>query len=198
MVDLHPCVDFTTDSELLGTEVDASAGGIRLMLGKWVVRCLGRLQDAVRRARIEQIKSSLHHCGKNVCLYYPVVIEGAEYVTIGENTALAPFVHVWGHGNVFIGVNCMIASHCAIASVTHDYSRTPMNTSNVAAPVRIGDDVWIGAHSTVLPGVTIGDGAVIGAGSVVTRDIPAYSIAYGAPAVVRAKRFPSPSSTNEG
>ena len=55
-----------------------------------------------------------------------------------------------------------------------------------AAPITIGDNVWIGGDVTILPGVTIGEGAVIGAGSVVTKDIPAHTLAYGNPC--RARR----------
>ena len=51
-------------------------------------------------------------------------------------------------------------------------------------PVTIGNDVWIGMRSIIMPGVTIGEGAVIGAGSVVTKNIPPYSIAVGTPAKV--------------
>ena len=56
------------------------------------------------------------------------------------------------------------------------------------APVRIGNDVWIGAHAVVLKGVTIGDGAVIAAGAVVTKDVPAGVIAGGMPARVIRQR----------
>lgn len=52
-------------------------------------------------------------------------------------------------------------------------------------PVRIGDDVWIGGNVVILPGVTIGEGCTIGAGSVVTKDIPPFSVAVGNPCTVR-------------
>jgi maltose O-acetyltransferase len=51
-------------------------------------------------------------------------------------------------------------------------------------PITIGNDVWIGGHSTILPGVTIGDGAVIAAGSVVTKDVSPRSLVAGNPAKV--------------
>jgi acetyltransferase-like isoleucine patch superfamily enzyme len=152
-------------------------------------KCMLGLSELLDHARVRKLKATLHHCGKNVTLHLPIIIEGAQYVTIGENTTIAPFVHIWGHGNVFIGVNCMIASHCAITSVTHDYTVAPMIGKTTSAPIRIGNDVWIGAHCTVLPGVAIGDGAVVGAGSIVTKDIPAWSVAYGVPAVVKKMRI---------
>jgi serine acetyltransferase len=56
-------------------------------------------------------------------------------------------------------------------------------------PVVIEEDVWIGSNTVILPGVTVGRGSIIGAGSIVTKDIPRYSIAFGNPAIVHSKRF---------
>lgn len=56
-------------------------------------------------------------------------------------------------------------------------------------PVRIGNDVWVGARAIILSGVTIGDGAVIGAGAVVARDVPPYAVAAGNPARAARMRF---------
>jgi galactoside O-acetyltransferase len=63
-----------------------------------------------------------------------------------------------------------------------------MNESFVRAPVRIEDDVWIGAHSVIFPGVVLGRGSVVGAGSIVTRDVEPFSIVAGVPAKVLRKR----------
>jgi acetyltransferase-like isoleucine patch superfamily enzyme len=54
--------------------------------------------------------------------------------------------------------------------------------------VTIGDDVWIGTHTTILPGVTIGSGCVIGAGAVVSSNIPEYAVAAGVPAKIIRQR----------
>jgi maltose O-acetyltransferase len=60
----------------------------------------------------------------------------------------------------------------------------------VTSPVSIGDGVWLGARSVILPGVTVGDGAVVSTGAVVTKDVPPNSVVAGAPAVVVVKRLP--------
>jgi acetyltransferase-like isoleucine patch superfamily enzyme len=63
-------------------------------------------------------------------------------------------------------------------------------TPRARGPVKIGNDVWIGGHSLILSGVTIGDGAVVAAGSVVSRDVRPYAIVAGVPATERRRRFP--------
>jgi acetyltransferase-like isoleucine patch superfamily enzyme len=145
------------------------------------VAFLGRLED-------RRVKNTLHACGRNVKLYHPIVFYGAEALDIGDNTSIAPYVHIWCGGRVIIGANCMIGSHVAISSLTHDYREPDMSRTIVAKPVVIGDGVWIGAHAVIMPGVTVGNGAVVGAGSVVTRDVPGNAIAHGVPARVSRYR----------
>jgi acetyltransferase-like isoleucine patch superfamily enzyme len=59
-----------------------------------------------------------------------------------------------------------------------------------SAPIRIGNDVWIGYGVTILKGVTVGDSAIVGAGPIVTEDVPLYSIVAGVPARIIRKRLP--------
>ena len=74
----------------------------------------------------------------------------------------------------------------------HDYSKADFGINvefESHLPVRIGNDVWVGAHCLILDGVSIGDGAIIGAGAVVAKDIPPYTLAGGVPAKVIRQRF---------
>jgi len=108
---------------------------------------------------------------------------------IGSHTYIGEFNNIRaGGGFIRIGNNCSISQHITIVASNHAYEKDKLikeqcwSTDNNF--VIIEDDVWIGANSVVLPGVSIGRGAVIGAGSVVTKDIPAYAIAVGNPSKV--------------
>ncbi|MFI4855381.1 MAG: acyltransferase [Phycisphaerales bacterium JB065] len=109
-------------------------------------------------------------------------------IEIGSGTSIQPFVHLGAVLSIRIGRDCLFASHVYITDHDHDWrdGRTParLQPNVIAAPVVIGDGVWLGERVCVLKGVTIGDGAIVGAGSVVTKDIPARCIAVGSPARV--------------
>ncbi len=99
-------------------------------------------------------------------------IVALEKIEVGQNTAIGEFVTIRDQNHRF----------AEIGKPIRDQGFT-------SSPVIIGDDVWIGRGVFVGAGVTIGDGAVIGANSVVTRDIPPYTVAVGAPArVIRSRR----------
>jgi acetyltransferase-like isoleucine patch superfamily enzyme len=128
--------------------------------------------------------------GKNISIFFPVVIEGKDSVKIGNNTGIGSFTHIWGNGGVEIGDNVLIASHCCISSLNHNYNaKKIIDGGCIAKKVIIENDVWLGYNVTILPGVSIGQGSVIGAGSVVVSSIPPYSIAVGNPAKVVKKRL---------
>lgn len=128
-------------------------------------------------------------------------IQIGEYCYLGENA------RVWSAESIRIGDRVLIAHDVDIAdNTTHPVDdaearhkqfmaiRTlghPKGLNLNARPVVIENDVWIAAKSIILPGVTIGEGAVVGAGSVVTKDIPPYTLAAGNPArPIRALKVP--------
>ena len=158
------------------------------MMRRWADALMARWRRWSAEYDDRELKKRMHLCGRNVMIYPPVVFYGPEALDIGDNTSVAPFVHIWCGGRVIIGANCMIASHVAISSLTHDHRHPRMWETMVAKPVKIGDGVWIGTHAVIMPGVTIGDGAVIGAGSIVTHDVPPNTIVRGMPARVEATR----------
>ncbi len=117
--------------------------------------------------------------------------KGEGRIIINERSRLGSHTFIYGDGGVEIGKDSLIANHVELISGNHkfrDASRLIRLQGGELKKISIGNDVWLGAYVIVLPGVTIGDGAVVGAGSVVTLDIPSYSIAVGVPAKVVGKR----------
>ena len=100
------------------------------------------------------------------CELYPSMQTDQGLITLEDNVVLGPGVIIFSSG--------------------HDY--TALHLPDISAPVKVGKYAWIGGKSIILPGVTIGEGAIIGAGSVVTKDIPAYTVAVGNPAKVIKNR----------
>ena len=104
-------------------------------------------------------------------------------------------------GEVHIGRYCAIARNTVFQAENHMIKRPSLQRavyseilgdrlpSMEKSGIHIGNDVWMGTRAIILPGVKIGNGAIIGAGSVVTKDVPPYSITAGAPAIHRKFRF---------
>jgi len=103
-------------------------------------------------------------------------------VTIGKNTFIGQNTYIYAQEKITIGDNTSIAMLCVITDNDHSIDGMINKEGGEAIPVTIGNGVWIGAHCTVLKGVSIGDGAVIGAGSVVTHNVPAREVWAGNPA----------------
>ena len=113
-----------------------------------------------------------------------VYVEPGAALTIGNNVGMSS-TRLWIHESARIGNNVKIGG-CVLITDTDahpmDYmARRSSNEGTKSAPVVIEDDVWIGAHCSILQGVTIGARSIIGAGSVVTKSIPADCVAAGNP-----------------
>ena len=118
------------------------------------------------------------------CITYPVVSIGNR-VLIGKGSGIV------GHFSITIGDDVWTGHHVYITDQNHGYDDVSLPISRQSQPERavsIGKSSWIGHGSVILPGVTIGEHVVVGANSVVTKDIPSFSVAVGSPAQV-IRRF---------
>lgn len=103
-------------------------------------------------------------------------IQIGSFCSIGQNVCIVDFGH---------NVNKITSSFINYIILDKSYKNDIVSNKMVV----IEEDVWIGSNTVVMPGVKIGRGSIIGAGSIVTKNIPRYSIAYGNPAIIRGMRF---------
>lgn len=147
------------------------------------------------------------HIGRNCILHRPWCMHAGErtqfehnvFIKITTNEAkvyLGNDVFV-GYGAEFditeklwVGNNTLIAPGCFITDHNHRHSSNEIIAAQgcECRPVRIGNDVWLGARSVILPGVTIGDGAIVGSNAVVTKDVDPMTIVAGVPARMIGRR----------
>lgn len=120
------------------------------------------------------LKSGAHLCPCNE----------AATIEVGERTTIGFYTFIYSSSNIEIGPDCLIAPFVYIVDSDHGTRKgTPINQQeNTSKPIKVGSDVWIGAHSIVLSGVAIGDGAIVAAGSVVREDVGPNTIVGGVPA----------------
>lgn len=125
--------------------------------------------------------------GSNVIISRNCVIQGkTSAVKIGDKTDIGCNAIISSGGGIDIGKHVLIAGNCYIGGGRYLSERLdiPMMSQGVYSQgsVVIEDDVWLGAGAIVLDGVHVGKGCIIGAGAVVTKDLPAYTVAVGVPA----------------
>jgi acetyltransferase-like isoleucine patch superfamily enzyme len=117
-----------------------------------------------------------------------ITMPGDARVRIGGGTFLNIAVMIAAAGLVEIGEHCMFANGCFVTDSSHRFDDpdkpVPWQGFTSKGPTRVGDNVWCGANVVITGGVTVGERSVIGANSVVTNDIPPFSVAAGAPAKV--------------
>ncbi len=145
--------------------------------------------------RLYYLKSFIQfkHYGKNLYFSRGGVFIRPEEIEFGDNIFIGRNFHISARSLSF-GSNIMIGPNLVIECDNHVFNHVGRNvfeTRNERSigPVKIENDVWIGANVIILPNVTIGEGAIVGAGSVVTKSIPPYSVAVGNPARIIKRRF---------
>lgn len=173
----------TRDEELLA----------RSLYAKQLTRQLNILDPADLERKNKILSALLGKVGPHAWIEPPFYCDYGEHIYIGEHTFVNMNCIFLDAAEIRIGKNGLIAPAVQIYSAHHplaarDRIRQDWTESDgtaiyrtQASPVTIGDNVWIGGNTVIMPGVTIGDNAVIGAGSVVTKDIPADVLAVGSP-----------------
>lgn len=122
--------------------------------------------------------------------------EPGEGLRVGNHSNIGPFSFIGCSGYIQIGSNVMMGPGVTLLAETHNADRTDQTMKSQGVTrmhLSIGDDCWIGANSTILPGVSVGPGSIVGAGSVVTKNVAPFSVVGGSPArVIRSRqRFDS-------
>ncbi len=140
------------------------------------------LDPADLKAITASLKDILGKTGENVFINAPFHCDYGSNIEVGENFFANYNFTVLDTGKVTIGKNAQIAPNVSIYTAGHPVHPDARNSGyEYGVPVSIGDNVWIGGNTVILPGVTIGDNVVIGAGSVVTKNLPDNVIAAGNP-----------------
>ena len=140
---------------------------------------IGRRVEIRKHSRLE----ALGDCGG-----------GKPKIVIGNGTSIHFYFHCGAAESVIIGPNVLIASRVYITDHDHDIENPDLSPRHsgklITKPVVIEDGAWIGEGAVILKGVTVGKRAVVGANSVVTKDVPAYTVVGGVPAkVIRKLNF---------
>ncbi len=138
------------------------------------------------------------YCGKNVILLYPMRIYSPSTVFVYENVKLTHGLKIINTSaeRVVIKKYSVLAADCTIITNNHRSTVTipqfvlgASHVNDKSADVVIEEDVWLGVGVTVLAGVHIGRGCIVGAGSIVTHNVPPYSVVTGSPARIVKKNF---------
>ena len=140
------------------------------------------------KERNEKIQQILGKSDDDTFVNQPFYCDYGKHIRVGKRFFANFNLVVLDEAYVTIGDDCFIGPNVSIYTACHSTDPTERNSRNEwARPVTIGNNVWIGGSTTILPGVTIGDNVTIGAGSVVVKDVPSGVVAVGNPAKVIKK-----------
>ncbi len=169
--------------------------GERVAAASEAHKCMHRLSEEARRGMAE-LNGGFHTMEEIQELFFKLIDKPVDntfglfppfYTDCGKNITVGKRVFInsgccfQDQGGIEIGDDCLIGQQVVIATLNHDL--TPGKRKDMLPkPVKIGKNVWIGAHATILPGVTIGNHAVIAAGAVVTKDVAQSTVVAGVPA----------------
>lgn len=167
------------------TCLDPELEGLRLAALE-AVHAHNHLPPKERRTLSAPLRGLFAQAGPNCLIEAPFHCSYGINIHLGDAVFINSGCTILDSARVSIGNNTLIGTGAQVLCADHHRNIDKRRKGlEIAHPVTIGSDVWIGAGAIVLPGVTIGNGAIIGAGSVVTKDVAAGSTVVGAPARVR-------------
>lgn len=162
---------------------------VRLLVTPFIHK-IGKGVRFCRHARIDIFPWKRFEIGRDAIVEdFAVINNGAGDLSIGEGTCIGIGSVVVGPAE--IGKYVFLGQHVSVQGIVHGFEDAEIDPNKqplMIRPTHIGDYTHLGTNSTIVPGVTIGERCQIGAGSVVTKDIPPYSVAVGNPARV-VKRY---------
>ena len=156
--------------------------------------------DVLASERLKMLQGIIGHLGDDeIFIEPPFNIDYGCNISLGKRFYANFNLTILDCSLVTIGNRCMFGPNVSIFAATHE-AEVQSRRDNVeyGCPVVIGDDCWIGGNVVILPGVTIGRGCTVGAMSVVSRDIPDFSVAMGQPAKVVKKVKEIPREEGDG
>ena len=131
------------------------------------------------------LRELLGEVGEGVVVRPPFYCDYGSHISIGARTFVNYDCVLLDVAPIRIGAACQLATRVQLLTATHPVDPEPRRLGwESAAPIELGDNVWLGGGAVVCPGVSIGEDTVVGAGAVVTRDLPAGVVATGVPARV--------------
>ena len=142
-----------------------------------------RTRPTQQKKRSRMLKKMFAEIGDNCYIEPPFHANwGGKHVHFGHDVYANFNLTLVDDTHIYVGNYVLFAPNVTVASATHPiHPELRKKQAEYNVPVHIGDNVWIGAGSVILPGVSIGENSVIGAGSVVTKDIPSNVVAAGNP-----------------
>lgn len=157
---------------------------LEALISKCKEKCYkyNQLSPNDREAQHQILTDLLGKMGKDVMITPPFWCDYGTHISIGDSFYSNHNLIITDGAEVSFGNHVFIAPNCCFTTAEHAIDPEQRKAGmEIAKPITVGNNVWIGAGSTILAGVTIGDNAVIGAGSVVTKSIPGNVIAVGVP-----------------
>ena len=137
------------------------------------------------------VKPCFQKCGANFQLESTAMISNSSEMIVGDNVYLARGTWIQGGAGIILEGNNMLGPYTVISSINHTFSGDGYRFGKGQyKPVVMGQGSWTGAGVKILPGVNIGRGVLCAAGSVVTKDVPDFSIVAGVPAKVMGRVDP--------